>query len=219
MMREASPGSDTSSVGSGGSLGSSNGASGGTTLVQKQIERLYGGKVSMVRLTSPEPKSDGDSSSYSPESESVFNLHHVKNNSNSPLELKTLKVPAVFRLLRPEFREQLKNNSCLPTDLSTVGQNLNSSLSTPTSSRLRVSSERIIPIAIENTKNGVNNGSINKSPTNGTSSLNDTSERIIPVVRDSQTFHGRKKSGKMIIDIQIFSLCEDVSSYRNFSFL
>ena len=36
---------------------------------------------------------------------------------SSPLDFKPLKVPAVFRLLRPEFREQLKSNSCqIPGD-------------------------------------------------------------------------------------------------------
>ena len=148
----------------------------------------------MVRLTSPEPKSDGESSSYSPESETVFSSHHNKNGS--PLELKTLKVPAVFRLLRPEFREQLKNNSCqvrIPTDLSTVG-NL-SNLSTPTSSRytsMLSKGERIIPIDVENTKNNGHNNRNNGASVN----LN---ERIIPVVRDSKPFQGRnegRNSGK-----------------------
>lgn len=147
-LRETSPGSDTSSVGS-SSCSSMNGSG---NLVQKQIERLYGaGKMATVRLTSPEPKSEDSS----PEI--------IKD----PLELKTLKVPAVFRLLRPEFREQLKNNSCQqPMDFS----------ATPTSSRSRSSAERIIPIAVETNLNG------NSKST----------ERIIPVVKDSKPFEGRK---------------------------
>ena len=53
-LRETSPGgSDTSSVGSDRSFSS------GGNLVQKQIERLYGGKMLTVR--SPEPKSDDSS--------------------------------------------------------------------------------------------------------------------------------------------------------------
>lgn len=152
-LRETSPGSDTSSV------GSSSGSAGSGNLVQKQIERLYGaGKMTTVRLTSPEPTVNNTSIESSPESceDNSFGLF-----SKSPLELKTLKVPAVFRLLRPEFREQLKSNSCqvkIPTDFSTP------------------KSSRIIPIKIER------NGS---SPTNST-------ERIIPVVRDDQPFQGRK---------------------------
>ena len=38
---------------------------------------------------------------------------------NNALDFKPLKVPAVFRLLRPEFREQLKSHSCqvqIPTE-------------------------------------------------------------------------------------------------------
>ena len=38
---------------------------------------------------------------------------------SSALDFKPLKVPAVFRLLRPEFREQLKSHSCqvqIPTE-------------------------------------------------------------------------------------------------------
>lgn len=228
MIRETSPGSDTSSVGSGGSLSSGgNGTphtgSGSTTLVQKQIERLYGGKMSQMRLTSPEPKSDDSlSAGYSPESGSAADSGSESLFKNSPLELKTLKVPAVFRLLRPEFREQLKNNSCLreiPTDFSL----------TPTSTRTRSDrksadfltnqqnkqqSERIIPIEVDqkltkNASSGSNGSSPKKvvpdvtnhwSPTNGNDLARNSSSkvaasaegRIIPVVCDSKPFQGRQ---------------------------
>ena len=33
-------------------------------------------------------------------------------SENSQVDFKPLKVPAVFKLLRPEFREQLKQSSC-----------------------------------------------------------------------------------------------------------
>ena len=208
MIRETSPGSDTSSVGSGGSLssgGNGTGPGSSTTLVQKQIERLYGGKMSQMRLTSPEPKSDDSSAGYSPESGSAADSGSESLFKNSPLELKTLKVPAVFRLLRPEFREQLKNNSCqvkITTDFST-----------PTSSRTRgssvTSSSRIIPIEVENltknAKNGRNSCSPDQvapttttnqwSPTNGNDAnkvVTKTAERIIPVVRENKPFPGRK---------------------------
>ena len=127
--REQSPCSDSSS--SIGSMGSGNGNSNNSgTLVQKQIERLYGGRVHSVRLTSPEPKSP-ESDEMSPNEMSEhkvtggffakrFGIVKQKDYSkrrdaaaddstttNHPLELKTLKVPAVFRLLRPEFREQV----------------------------------------------------------------------------------------------------------------
>ena len=225
MIRETSPGSDTSSVGSGGSLSSGgNGTphtgSGSTTLVQKQIERLYGGKMSQMRLTSPEPKSDDSlSAGYSPESGSAADSGSESLFKNSPLELKTLKVPAVFRLLRPEFREQLKNNSCLreiPTDFSL----------TPTSTRTRSDrksadfltnqqnkqqSERIIPIEVDQklTKNA-SSGSNGSSPekvvhvTNGNDLAKNSSNkvaksaegRIIPVVCDSKPFQGRQHGKK-----------------------
>ena len=125
--REESPCSDSSS--SIGSLGSGNGNSG--NLVQKQIERLYGGRAQTVRLTSPEPKSPESDDTNELSDQKVtggffakrFGIVKQKDYSskrreveesppNHPLELKTLKVPAVFRLLRPEFREQLKLNSC-----------------------------------------------------------------------------------------------------------
>merc|ERR1712240_504929 len=39
-------------------------------------------------------------------------LIDTNSANNSPMEFKPLKVPAVFKLLRPEFREQLKQSSC-----------------------------------------------------------------------------------------------------------
>ena len=159
-MRETSPGgSDTSSVGSG------SGSSGGGNLVQRQIERLYGGKMQTVRLTSPEPRSEDSS----PETE-----YCRRNNGTDPLELKSLKVPAVFRLLRPEFREQLKNNSC-QVPLTEIG-NSAGFRSIPVK---RTSPDRIIPITVEN--------NANSSPRNG----NSTTERIIPVTRSNEPFSGR----------------------------
>merc|ERR1712226_502199 len=47
-----------------------------------------------------------------------FSNEHSNGESNA-LDFKPLKVPAVFRLLRPEFREQLKSHSCqvqIPTE-------------------------------------------------------------------------------------------------------
>ena len=180
-MRETSPGgSDTSSVGS-GSAGSS--GNGGGNLVQRQIERLYGGKMQTVRLTSPEPRSD-DSSSPEWISGTGNNLH--RNNGTSggdPLELKTLKVPAVFRLLRPEFREQLKNNSCqvtMPTD------NNSATIGFKTIPIQRPSPERIIPVTTLNSGIGAQNGS-------GDNNLRKT-ERIIPVTRSNEPFKGRTSS-------------------------
>ena len=132
-MREGSPGSDcsgSSSIGSSGSGGGVTEGRGGGNLVAKQIERLYGGRVQAIRVTSPEPKSGQDAASASFDNNNkkggggYFTKRLGQANgsaaasgghdrSSSPLEMKSpLKGPAVFRLLRPEFREQLKNNSC-----------------------------------------------------------------------------------------------------------
>jgi len=167
-LRETSPGgSDTSSVGSDRSF-----SSGGGNLVQKQIERLYGGKMTLVR--SPEPKSDDSS----PENEFFAAKRSFGsangNNAESPLDLKSpLKVPAVFRLLRPEFRELLKSNSCqvqIPNG---------SNGSTPNSA------ERVIPIRNESSEHRVVTSEERVIPINvETKNSNSSSERVIPVVRD-----------------------------------
>ncbi|CAB4054496.1 unnamed protein product [Lepeophtheirus salmonis] len=88
-VRESSPGSDSNSS-------SSSSIGGCGNLVQKQIERLYGGKLNAAVIRSP------------PRSEEKLESRDLTDTSPA-LEL---KVPAVFRLLRPEFREQLKMHSC-----------------------------------------------------------------------------------------------------------
>ena len=118
-LREGSPGSDCSGSSSIGSAGS--GSGGGGNLVAKQIERLYGGRVQAVhhRVTSPEPKESFDNNNkkvggyFAKRLASSTNNGGSEERSSSPLEMKSpLKGPAVFRLLRPEFREQLKSSSC-----------------------------------------------------------------------------------------------------------
>ena len=107
-------------------------------LVAKQIERLYGDTHCQLRMTSPEPKdgenevtpSNGHSEPTSKPERKLsggffakrFGISKMKDHSTRKLEsadssaptmdFKPLKVPAVFRLLRPEFREQLKQSSC-----------------------------------------------------------------------------------------------------------
>ena len=49
----------------------------------------------------------------------IFVAGASNNERSNALECRTLKIPAVFRLLRPEFREQLKSHSCqvnMPTE-------------------------------------------------------------------------------------------------------
>jgi len=111
-------------------------------LVSKQIERLYGGDpFAQIRLTSPEHQArhpddeiynspaNGNKNGTSPERKlspssgggffaKRFGITKMKDHStlksgdDLPGEIKPLKVPAVFKLLRPEFREQLKQSSC-----------------------------------------------------------------------------------------------------------
>jgi len=109
-------------------------------LVSKQIERLYGGDpFAQIRLTSAETRhpddeildspTNGNKNGISPERKlspssgggffaKRFGITKMKDHSTLKStddfqgELKPLKVPAVFKLLRPEFREQLKQSSC-----------------------------------------------------------------------------------------------------------
>merc|ERR1740128_382040 len=107
--------------------------------------------------------------------------------NNSPLEFKPLKVPAVFRLLRPEFREQLKQSSCkvaIPDEDSTKEriipiQREAEGASTP---------ERILPInRVTPDQNG--GGAVNGVNNNVTSPRSDKTpegtERVIPIRRES----------------------------------
>ena len=84
------------------------------------------------------------------------------------MDLKSpLKVPAVFRLLRPEFRDLLKSNSCqVPIDAKN-GRII--PIATERAER-SPSSERVIPISVESTRS--------------TDRSTKSTERVIPVVRD-----------------------------------
>merc|ERR1719499_2071997 len=88
------------------------------------------------------------------------------------MEFKPLKVPAVFRLLRPEFREQLKQSSCkvaIPDEDSSKERII-------PIRREGEESERILPIS-PIAKNGVNN--------NVTSEGGESKERVIPIRREN----------------------------------
>ena len=158
--REVSPLSDASS-----SDASSGNGSGGT-LVQRQIERLYGGRVRSVRTsTSPENNAttNGEESkkSSSPSPGGFFakrfgfgkqrsddrispSTSASTSDASSPLDFKPLKVPAVFRLLRPEFRDQLKNSSCqIPGEQTSPAGRLSPARKSPSPAP-----ERVIPIQV-----------------------------------------------------------------------
>lgn len=91
-------------------------------------------------------------------------LIDTNTTDNTTMEFKPLKVPAVFRLLRPEFREQLKQSSC--------------KVEIPLSEEQR--RERIIPIKREGDieQKSVSNGG---NFENGTSRISNGTERIVPI--------------------------------------
>merc|ERR1712165_476588 len=99
-------------------------------------------------------------------------LIDTNSANNSPMEFKPLKVPAVFRLLRPEFREQLKQSSCkvaIPDEDSSKERII-------PIRREGEESERVLPIS-PISKNGVNN--------NVTSEGGESKERVIPIRREN----------------------------------
>jgi hypothetical protein len=197
--REASPGSDSGSS----STGSGN-------LVQKQIERIYGGKVQNVGramsppdsgVLSPEdgtisPNSDhatpqrkisggffakrfGLSKQKERQSANDQRLVDQENSRNgsgeaatSPLDFKPLKVPAVFRLLRPEFREQLKSSSCqIPGDRTSPVKEPRSPPAAAVYAEKNKKESRVIPVVVENGGGGDRKVS---------------TERVIPIERTSE---------------------------------
>ena len=119
-------------------------------------------------------------------SQKVIETSH--NGGDSPaMDFKPLKVPAVFRLLRPEFREQLKQSSCIQNK-----------------------TERIIPIRRENGGDKTNGKSPSVTPErsvpitkNGSATLNNnnnssktapaSSERVIPIRRESGDINSTPK--------------------------
>ena len=179
--REDSPLSDSSEGG------------GAPTLVQKQIERLYGGRITSV--TSPDREVNGGSEvaqkknsggffakrfGISKKDRSTEKDEQKKNdNGTSPLDFKPLKVPAVFRLLRPEFREQLKSNSCQIPNEQTSPSKLASK-----------SKERLIPIQTE-TSNGAED--IIPKTVTVIQTTNGSKERIIPIEITKKTHEENEK--------------------------
>jgi len=128
---------------------------------------------------------------------STRKLIDTNSSDNSPLEFKPLKVPAVFRLLRPEFREQLKQSSCkiaIPLEEGPKQERIipirregepEVNGSTPASRGATPTKERVVPISvIENSPkkvnhmaNGMNNNNSEKTP--------NSDERVIPIRRES----------------------------------
>ena len=168
-------------------------------LVQKQIERLYGDTLCQVRMTSPEPDSSPNTENGSPDKPERkssggffakrFGITKMKDHSTrkiessesqSPVDYKPLKVPKVFQLLRPEFREQLKQSSCkieIPQETDRQKQERIIPIKRETSG----DKERVVPITVsQNTNNGLN-GSLN----NNNNKTPSSEERVIPIRRES----------------------------------
>ena len=207
--REASPGSDSGSS----SAGSGN-------LVQKQIERIYGGKMQSVGAMSPPDSDDtmspplhGDSATPQRKTSGGgffskrFGLSKQKDRSaaagdrrsgeeersrngsgDGPLDFKPLKVPAVFRLLRPEFRDQLKSNSCqIPGDRTSPVKEPRAPSAAAKDDAAgggKAKKERVIPVVVEN-------GAAKKQPGAAASA-----ERVIPIQRTCERILDTKPAGK-----------------------
>jgi len=154
-------------------------------LVQKQIERLYGD--TLCQVTSP-PSDNATSDKAERKSSGGFfakrfgitkmkdhsTLKKDSSQSESPIEYKPLKVPKVFQLLRPEFREQLKQSSCkieIPQETDRQRQERIIPIRRDTGDKETV--ETVVPINI----NGSLNNNNNKTPS--------SEERVIPIRRES----------------------------------
>jgi len=156
---------------------------------------------------------------------STRKLIDTNPENNKPMEFKPLKVPSVFKLLRPEFREQLKQSSCrvplengpklehiipirregdpdttdhvTPKRLNGTNGMNGTNGSSPHTNGSSPGLERVVPIRIVNGKdhstspptitNGVNinNNNITPNKTQQAPVTNTSSERIIPIRRES----------------------------------
>ena len=160
-----------------------------SNLVQKQIERLYGDTVNGQDSHNgengkPERKTSGGffakrfgiCKMKSERNQKVIETSAAANGDGGQMDFKPLKVPAVFRLLRPEFREQLKQNSC----------KIDARIVTPEKERIipirreadtqQQTAERVVPIS-EEAAAPANNNNNNKTPS--------SAERMIPIRRES----------------------------------
>jgi len=186
-------------------------------LVQKQIERLYGDNPhAQVRVTSPEPEGNGHGPSPPRENGDTkqerktsggffakrFGVIKMKdhrsqkiietsNGGDSPaMDFKPLKVPAVFRLLRPEFREQLKQSSCIQDKAERIIPIRREGENGKTNGQKSATPERVVPIAVS-PGHDVSNGSLNNNNSSKTTPA--PSERVIPIRRESGDINSTPK--------------------------
>jgi len=112
-------------------------------------------------------------------------LIDTNSTNNSPMEFKPLKVPAVFRLLRPEFREQLKQSSC---KVAIPGEEASKERIIPIRREgEETTQQRILPINVVTSPN--KNGGVGNGVNNVTSPRSEKTpspgERVIPIRRES----------------------------------
>jgi hypothetical protein len=141
-------------------------------------------------------------------------LIDTTSGSSSPLEFKPLKVPAVFRLLRPEFREQLKQSSC---KVAIPDEDAGKERIIPIQREGgEATPERILPISTpaSPTKNGeVTNGVVNNNVTK-CEKTPEVSERVIPIRRESGgiTATPRRPAGLVAPKVNGFSPAQQASA-------
>jgi len=114
-------------------------------------------------------------------------------SENSQVDFKPLKVPAVFKLLRPEFREQLKQSSCkieIPQErvkqqerIIPIRREGDEKIEKSTNNDNKSSTpERVVPIKVSH--NADSDGLLNNN-----NNINDktpsSTERVIPIRRES----------------------------------
>ena len=117
------------------------------------------------------------------------------SNGDSPqMDFKPLKVPAVFRLLRPEFREQLKQSSCIQDK----GKPAERIIPIRREAELKTNgksppAERAVPISVSQGMKSDANGSLNINNNNSKPSSVAASERVIPIRRESGDINSTPK--------------------------
>jgi hypothetical protein len=140
-------------------------------------------------------------------------LIDTNSTNNSPMEFKPLKVPAVFRLLRPEFREQLKQSSC---KVAVPGEEPSKERIIPIRREVEeVTPDRILPIKVVSPiKNGVVGNGVNSVTSPRSEKTLDTAERVIPIRRESGgiTVTPRRPAGLVAPKVNGFSPAQQASA-------
>jgi len=139
-------------------------------------------------------------------SRKVVETRNSENSDNNQMDFKPLKVPAVFRLLRPEFREQLKQSSCkidanVVTPTSEKGKDWTKERIIPIrregggacniANGKTPTPERVVPINVSQNTNNDANGVLNNN--NNNMKTPSSAERVIPIRRESGEINSTPK--------------------------